>query len=60
MKEISKELQMVYDFCNKRQEAADKNLECVGDNMLLNTQFVAEGTAYWAVKQFIEVNFMEQ
>ena len=59
MKKLSEDMQKVYDFCTQKQNIADKNLECVNGNMLLNHQFVAEGTAYWAVRQFIEVNFME-
>jgi hypothetical protein len=59
MKKLSEDMQKVYDFCTQKQNIADKNLEYVNGNMLLNQQFVAEGTAYWAVRQFIEVNFME-
>lgn len=59
MKKLSEDIQKVYDFCIQKQNIADKNLACANGNILLNQQFVAEGTAYWAVRQFIEVNFME-
>ena len=57
MKELSKELQMVYDFCEKRKNILDNsNLT----DFQLQMQFTAQATCYWDVRQFIEVNFMEE
>ena len=56
MKELSKELQTVYDFCEKRKNNLDNsNLT----DFQLQMQFTAQATCYWDVQQFIEVNFME-
>lgn len=57
MKELSKELQMVYDFCEKRKNILDNsNLT----DFQLQMQFTAQATCYWDVQQFIEVNFEEE
>lgn len=57
MKELSKELQMVYDFCEKRKNVLDNsNLT----DFQLQMQLAAQATCYWDVQQFIEVNFMEE
>lgn len=58
MKELSKELQMVYDYCEKYKNAMDANAETTS-NFERSMMFVQQATCYWAVQQFIEVNFME-
>lgn len=59
MKELSKELQMVYDFCEKRKNAADANSEATSD-IEISMMFSQQATIYWDIQQFIEVNFMEE
>lgn len=59
MKQLSKEMQKVYDFCEQKKNSLDKNAESTDDfnvSMMLTNQ----STCYWAVQQFIEVNFMEE
>ena len=44
---MTDDIKKIFDFCEFRKNMADKNLERVGEtNALLQTQFVAEGTAY--------------
>ena len=57
MKELSKELQMVYDFCEKQKNILDNSKST---DPQFQIQFAAQATCYWAVQQFIEVNFMEE
>lgn len=57
MKELSKELQMVYDFCEKQKNILDNSKST---DFQLQMQFTAQATCYWDVQQFIEVNFMEE
>ena len=56
-KELSKELQMVYDFCehhkNNLDVAADKT-----DDFTAQMMFTQQSTCYWVVQKFIEENFM--
>lgn len=56
MKELSKEMQMVYDFCKRQMDNLD-NAET--DNFTMTMQITAMSNSYWSVLQFIEVNFME-
>ena len=58
MKELSKELQIIYDFCEKRKNSADANAEAT-DDFTSSMVFSGQATSYWDVQQFIEVNFME-
>ena len=55
MKGLSKELQMVYDFCEKQKNILDNSKST---DFQLQMQFTAQATCYWNVQQFIEVNFM--
>ena len=58
---MTDDIKKIFDFCEFRKNMADKNLERVGEtDALLQTQFVAEGTAYWAIQQFILENFDEK
>lgn len=59
MKELSKEVQMIYDFCEKRKNNADANSEAASD-IEIAMMFSQQATIYWDVQQFIEVNFMEE
>lgn len=59
MKELSKEMQMVYDYCEKRKNAADANSEAATD-IGVGMMFSQQSTCYWDIQQFIEVNFMEE
>lgn len=59
MKELSKELQMVYDFCEKRKNTMDTNSEAVSD-IEISMMFSQQANCYWDIQQFIEVNFMEE
>ena len=59
MKELSKEVQMIYDFCEKRKNNADANSEAASD-IEISMMFSQQATIYWDVQQFIEVNFMEE
>lgn len=60
MRRLSKEMQMVYDYCEMKKKNLDDAVEKIGFKnnpsaaMLLSDQ----STCYWAVQQFIEVNFM--
>lgn len=56
MKELSKKLQMVYDFCEKQKNILDNSKST---DFQLQMQFTAQANCYWDVQQFIEVNFME-
>lgn len=59
MKQLSEEMQKVYDFCEQKKNNLDKCAESTDDfnvSMMLTNQ----STCYWAVQQFIEVNFMEE
>ncbi len=58
MKKLTDEMQKVYDFCIEKEESCNKNLEKVED-FTLQMMFSNQGTAYWAVRNFIEANFME-
>ena len=59
MKELSKEMQMVYDFCEKRKNTMDANSESASD-IEIGMMFSQQATCYWDIQQFIEVNFMEE
>lgn len=59
---MSDDIKKIYDFCEFRKNIADNNLEKIEEhplNIILNTQLVAEGTAYWTIQQFILENFEE-
>lgn len=59
MKQLSEEMQKVYDYCVKQKNDLDKCAESTNDfnmKMLLTNQ----STSYWTVQQFIEVNFIEE
>ena len=58
MKKLTNEMQKVYDFCVQKLEALDKDIEAV-DNYNMSIMFVNQQTGYWAIKNLIEVNFME-
>jgi len=58
MKELSKEMQMVYDYCQKQKDCMDTIAENSPGE--LGMMFSQQATCYWAVQQFIEVNFMEE
>ena len=59
MKQLSKEIQKVYDFCEQKKNSLDKNAELI-DDFNLSMMLTSQSTCYWAVQQFIEVNFMEE
>lgn len=59
MKELSKELQMVYDFCENRKNAAVINSEAASD-IEISMMFSQKATIYRDVQHFIKVNFMEE
>lgn len=59
MKELNKELKMVYDYCEKMKNSLDKNAERT-DDFGLQMNFTSQSTCYWAVQKFIEANFMEE
>ncbi len=59
MKELSKEMQMVYDFCEKRKNTMDANSESASD-IEIGMMFSQQANCYWDIQQFIEVNFMEE
>lgn len=59
MKELSKEMQMVYDFCEKRKNTMDANSEAASD-IGISMMFSQQANCYWDIQQFIEVNFMEE
>ena len=48
MKELSKELQMVYDFCEKRKNAMDANSEATSD-IEIGMMFSQQATVYWDI-----------
>lgn len=54
MKELSKEMQMVYDFCEKKKNNLDNSKS---SNFSLQMQFAAQAGCYWDIQRFIEVNF---
>ena len=59
MKQLSEEMQKVYDFCGHHKNNLDIAAESMDDftaSMMLSSQ----STCYWAIQQFIEVNFMEE
>ena len=58
MKKLTDEMQKVYDFCVQKMEALDKNIEAT-NNEDLSMMFVNQQMGYWAIKNLIEVNFME-
>lgn len=58
--ELSKEVKMIYDFCEQRKNGLDRNAEMAGDNLEIAMMFINQSTCYWAVQQFIEVNFIEK
>lgn len=57
MKELSKEMQMVYDFCEKKKNNLDKSKAA---DFRLQMQFIAQAGCYRDIQSFIEVNFMEE
>lgn len=59
MKELSKEMQMVYDFCEKRKNTMDTSSEAASD-IEISMMFSQQANCYWDIQQFIEVNFMEE
>lgn len=59
MKELSKEVQMIYDFCEKRKNNADANSEATSD-IEISIMFSQKSICYWDIQKFIEVNFMEE
>lgn len=58
-KQLSPELQKVYNWCNFQMENLDKSAEKT-DDLLVAQYFTTQSTCYWNVKQFIEVNFLEE
>ena len=58
MKKLTNEMQKVYDFCVQKMEALDKNIEST-NNEDISMMLVNQQTGYWAIKNLIEVNFME-
>ena len=58
MKKLTDEMQKVYDFCVQKMEALDKNIEST-NNEDISMMLVNQQTGYWAIKNLIEVNFME-
>lgn len=59
MKQLSEEMQKVYDFCEHHKNNLDIAAESMHDfitSMMLSSQ----STCYWTIQQFIEVNFMEE
>ena len=58
MKKLTDEMQKVYDFCVQKMEALDKNIEAT-NNEDISMMFVNQQIGYWAIKNLIEVNFME-
>lgn len=58
MKKLTNEMQKVYEFCVQKEEALDKNIEATNDYNV-SMMFVNQQTGYWAIRNFIEVNFME-
>ena len=58
IKKLTNEMQKVYDFCVQKMEALDKNIETT-NNEDISMMFVNQQTGYWAIKNLIEVNFME-
>ena len=58
MKKLTDEMQKVYDFCVQKMEALDKDIEAT-NNEDISMMFVNQQTGYWAIKNLIEVNFME-
>lgn len=59
MKELSKEMQLVYDFCEKRKNTMDANSESAS-YIDISVMFSKQANCYWDIQQFIEVNFMEE
>lgn len=59
MKELSKELQMIYDFCEHHKNNLDTAAEKC-DDFTQTIMFTSESTCYWSIQQFIQVNFMEE
>ena len=57
MKELSKEVQMIYDFCEKCKKDADANSEAASD-IEISMMFSQKATCYWDIQQFIEANFL--
>lgn len=58
MKKLTDEMQNVYDFCVQKIESLEKNIE-ITNNTDTAMMFVNQQTGYWAIKNLIEVNFME-
>jgi hypothetical protein len=58
MKKLTDEMQSVYDFCVQKIESLEKNIE-ITNNTDTAMMFVNQQTGYWAIKNLIEVNFME-
>lgn len=57
MKTLSKELQLVYDFCERQKNNLDNaKTDDFNAKIILSSQ----ATIYWVVQQFIEVNFMDE
>lgn len=57
MKTLSKELQLVYDFCERQKNNLDN---AKTDDFNAKIVLSSQSTIYWAVQQFIEVNFMDE
>lgn len=58
MKKLTDEMQSVYDFCVQKIESLEKNIE-ITNNTDTAMMFVNQQVGYWAIKNLIEVNFME-
>lgn len=59
MNQLSKEVRMIYDFCEQKKNAMDKNAEMC-DDFTTSMMCTNQSTVYWAIQQFIDVNFREK
>lgn len=59
MKQLSEEMQKVYDFCEYHKNNLDIAAEST-DDFTASLMLSSQSTCYWAIQQFIEENFMEE
>lgn len=58
MKKLNNDIQKIYNFCEQHKNNLDKAAENT-DDFEMQIMFTQQSTCYWAVQQFIEVNFGE-